>query len=315
MIVRLHGFDWDTYAERIMPAFKQWLGDGNESSLYQLYTETRCAREEQFLPPAMLPLCTWTRAQTLVKQLPQGSQTRHAYQLLCSATDFTEVSDLYVHRHAPRLYQNADTLRAIWGALVEEYCLVPLGFSDAQEPATKPSGQFMDETKQADFIALLHSVNLNTLALEVKNHTVQSPPDLLSTDNYTELAGVEIGRQPTTLHLRGWLAGISVRAMALFELLACGRRSMPFGYRSGEPYENYIGYLTPAETSQLATCLQHVQPPDPIQARQDYALFRLHRQSMRDIRTIDEVLPEHASIFLQIIKLAAQYDLGLLCSI
>ncbi|WP_151757053.1 hypothetical protein [Dictyobacter vulcani] len=138
---------------------------------------------------------------------------------------------------------------------------------------------------------------------------------LLDADDCSETSGIEIGSHPATLHLRGWLAGISVRAMALFELLACGRRRMPFGYRPGEPYEDYIGYLTPDETRQLASCLEHAQPPDPARARQDYALFRLQQRSVQNARTIDEVLPEHAASFLQIVQQATQYDLGLLCSI
>jgi hypothetical protein len=128
--------------------------------------------------------------------------------------------------------------------------------------------------------------------------------------------GIEIGRNPSTVQMRGWLATISVRAMALFELLACGRRCMPFGYRSSEPFEDTIGYLTPEEVKQLAYCLRNIQPPDEIRAKDDYALYRLHQQTeVQSSRMLDEVLPDHAGTFIKVIRMAAQYKLGLLCNI
>ena len=50
MVVQIHGFDWAIYAERIMPAFGQWLIQRDEDALYRLFKETRCAREEAFIP-------------------------------------------------------------------------------------------------------------------------------------------------------------------------------------------------------------------------------------------------------------------------
>src|SRR5260370_40718772 len=57
--------------------------------------------------------------------------------------------------------------------------------------------------------------------------------------------GMLIGNLPNLLHLRGWLAGISVRAMALFEFLARRRRPMPFGFRACPPVRAFAARYTP----------------------------------------------------------------------
>ncbi len=85
MIVRVHGFDWIVYCERVMPAFARWLIDENESAIYRLYEQTRSAQGEQFVPEAVKHLCVWPRAQAFVKQLPRGPQARREYQKLCAA--------------------------------------------------------------------------------------------------------------------------------------------------------------------------------------------------------------------------------------
>src|SRR5258708_32537376 len=89
MIVALHGFDWGIYAERIMPAFAHWLIHEDETTIYQLYRETRHAQEEQFVPKIMRGLRCWPRAQELVHTLPRGQFARLEYQKLCTAEAFT----------------------------------------------------------------------------------------------------------------------------------------------------------------------------------------------------------------------------------
>ncbi|GHO45307.1 hypothetical protein [Ktedonospora formicarum] len=142
--------------------------------------------------------------------------------------------------------------------------------------------------------------------------------DALSDDDLDATnTGVVIGRQPATLHIRGWLASHSVRAMALFELLACGRRVMPFGYLPGDPYGSYIGYLTPTETSSLASRLEGLQAPEMHEAEAEHQAFLRHQslESEHSKRMIDEVAPIHAGAFLDAVRIAAQQRLGLICSI
>ncbi len=304
-----------------MPAFARWLIDGEETLIYQLYQQTRSAREERFVPEALQSSCNWSRASAFVKQLPRGSHTRREYQLLCAAEQFTALSDKYIHRHPPQLYQHSDAVCTIWGALVEEYCqswftLPRASGPSAQEPAEMlPPEQILH---RSEIVALLHSAGLSELAQEVSGRSVVplsvSEPQDECAEEEARLPGVTIGRHPMAFHLRGWLATLSVRAMALFELLACERRSMPFGYRIGEPYEAYIGYLTPDEVWQLALCLRAAQPPEQTVAEEDYARFRL-QHSGQAFRMIDEVLPAHADALLKVVRMAAQYGLGLICSL
>ena len=128
--------------------------------------------------------------------------------------------------------------------------------------------------------------------------------------------GVALGSHPNVLQLRGWLAGISVRALALFEYLACGRRRMPFGYESSEPYGVFIGYLTPDEVWRLGTTLRGVTNPDQAEADADYLRFRYQHPGVPEsYRLIDEVLPSHATEFHRALDSAAAQGLGLICSI
>ncbi len=263
MIVRVHGFSWLAYGQQVMPALACWLLSQDEHLIYQLYQQTRCAREEQCMPPPLRSLSTWSRALSFVQQLPLNAHARSEYEHLCSPERFTTTSDRYVYRHPPQLIQSSEALRTLWGALIETYCLPwPLAETNADEPT-----------------------------------------------------GVVIGRLPTTLHIRGWLATISVRAMSLFELLACERRCMPFGCQPGTPFSSFAGYLTPDEVQHLAFCLRDVQPPNQALAVLDYQRFRQQINDHTTFRMIDEVLPLHADAFISAVHLAAQQGIGLICSI
>jgi len=282
-MARVYGFDWEIYAQRVMPAFARWLIDDDETNIYQLYRQTRCAQEEQFVPHIMQQLQTWPRAQAFVQQLPRGLHAHREYQQLCDAVYFTDLSDLYFHRHPPQLYQNATPLRVIWGAIVEAHCI-----SWFDTPCNAPT----------------------TEAATAEEASVPGEESIAVAPT-----GVMIGRPPSILHMRGWLATISVRSMALFELLAFGRRCMPFGYRANEPFEAYIGYLTPDELWQLALCLRNVQPPNQTQAKEQYTRFRLQQaEHSAMFSMIDEVLPAHAEAFLKAVRTVAPQGLGLICS-
>lgn len=355
MFVRLHGFDWMTYSERVMPAFASWLIDGEDSAVYELYKETRSARGEHYVPAAVKHLCIWPRAQAFVKQLPHGPQALHEYRNLCATELFTALSDRYIRQYPPRLYQDSEALRSVWGAIVEQFCLPWFHLSSSQaEDVTLPATQEKQEpplpaeealeTDENELIALLQSAGLDDLAHQVNEQLVKKssdiadqpalpsvedipewnetdvPPEEVDTPEDDDTGGaprgIIIGRQPASLHMRGWLATISIRTMVLFEFLACGRRSMPFGYHAGEPFEGYIGYLTPDEIWQMALLLGDVEPPDPIKAQADARNF--HDQlsiEWDEFRLIDEILPEHAIEFLQAIHNAAHQGLGLICSI
>ncbi len=354
MFVRMHGFDWMTYSERVMPAFASWLIGEDDSAVFELYKETRSARGEQYVPDAVKHLCIWPRAQAFVKQLPRGPQALHEYRNLCAAEIFTAFSDRYVRQYPPRLYQDSEALRSVWGAIVEQFCLpwfhlsssqpddVPLPLTqEKQEPPN--STQEAVETDKNELISLLHSAGLDALAHQVDEQFVKKSSDIveqaalpledilpldeidipdeevitLENDDIGDAPrGIIIGRQPASLHMRGWLSTISVRTMVLFEFLACGRRSMPFGFHAGEPFEGYIGYLTPDEIWQMALLLGDVEPPDAAKAQEDARNF--HDQlsvEWDEFRLIDEILPEHAMEFLQAIHNAAHEGLGLICSI
>lgn len=326
MIVRLYGFDWIIYKERIMPALAAWLVDDNAAQAHQLFLHTRCAQEEQAVPAALRSLATWPRSQAFVQRLPRGSHMQREYALLCSAEQFTRLSDHYVHIHTPQLHQNAEALRTIWGALIETYCLPWFHLSD-DEPARARGLSKEERLLEQEIMALLRTTGLNELAQQI---STQEDSMVMSDEDDQELPlaiqeastthngaeGVIIGRLPMTLHLRGWLAGISVRAMALFELLACGRRCMPFGYQPGYPFGSYIGYLTPDEVWQIALCLRGVQPPDQVEAEADYIRFQaLQTKEHETFHLIDEVLPMYAAPFLKATQIAARQGLGLICSV
>ncbi len=319
MIVRIHGFDWHAYVQPVMLALGNWLLEKDENAVYQMYQQTRCAQEEQYTPPPLQALCTWPRAQSFVKQLPRSAHARREYEHLCSPERFTAVSDRYVYRHPPQLLQSSEALRTVWGALIETYCLPWLHISQKEQAVQEPTGEVQIDQ---ELIQLLQAGEANRQVEETNEQEIDPPTsaqerDVLQNDEVAEIepTGVVIGREPTTLHIRGWLATISVRAMALFELLACERRSMPFGYQPGTPFASYAGYLTPDEVQQLALCLRDVQPPNQAVAVMDYQRFRQQISDSNTFRMIDEVLPLHADTFVTTVRLAAQQKVGLICSI
>jgi hypothetical protein len=372
MIIQVHGFDWEAYAEHVMPAFEQWLLQRDEAAIYHLFKETRCAREEAFIPPALQRARIWPRAKTFAETLPLGPYSRREYQKLCSAEQFTVVSDRYMHRHAPQLYQNPEAIRAVWGALIETYCL-PWSEDEYKQPAPSTLGETEHEApllfssaqvERSEVLSLLRKAGLGEMAREMSEqtrHTTErltdeesiSGPDTQplasgpvpwqggeidfsamdeldeeeldeeeedeegEIEDYTRPmpGGVALGAHPNVLQLRGWLAGISVRALALFEYLCCGRRTMPFGYEPSEPYGVFIGYLTPDEVWRLGTCLRGVQDPNQAEAEADYLRFRYQHPGVPEsYRLVDEVLPSHATEFHQAIDMAAAQGLGLICS-
>lgn len=357
MSVKVYCFDWAIYAERIMPAFARWLVDADESSVYNLFTKTRCAQEEQFLPDPMQRLRIWPRAKAFVDAIPRGPHSRKEYAKLCSAEQFTALSDRYLHHYTPHLYQNSAALRVLWGAILEEYCL-------PQFPTTNNVDEIAGiayetaadaEAIRGELVSLLHSAGLPELAREVGEQigierfdwepaeneeftdivAESKAPKLIAEDasaeadteeNYDLYAdeeedtarpkGILIGRHPNTLHMRGWLAGYSVRSMALFEYLVMGRRRMPFGYEPGEPLGCYSGYLMPDETWQLATSLRDAQPPSQNEAEDDYKRFvQQQTETQETFRLPDEVQPTYAHDFLKVVRRAALYNLALICSV
>ncbi len=356
MSVKVYCFDWAIYAERVMPAFARWLIDGDESSVYNLFIKTRCAQEEQFLPDPMQRLRIWPRAKAFVDALPRGPHSRKEYAKLCSAEQFTALSDRYLHHYTPHLYQNSAALRSLWGAILEEYCLPQFPTtSNENEIAGMALETAADaEAIRGELVSLLQSAGLPELAREVGDqigierfdwepaeneefrditdeapaHSVEgvsSESDELElnydiyADDEEDAArpkGILIGHHPNTLHLRGWLAGYSIRSMAFFEYLALGRRRMPFGYEPGEPLGCYSGYLMPDEAWQLATSLRDAQPPSQSEAEDDYKRFVQQQTETQDTaRLPDEVQPTYANDFLKVVRRAALYNLGLICSV
>lgn len=372
MVVQVHGFNWEAYAEHIMPAFERWLIERDESAIYRLFKETRCAREEIFVPAPLQRARIWPRAKTFAGTLPLGPYSRREYQKLCSAEHFTSLSDRYMYKHAPQLYQNPEPIRTIWGALVETYCLAWSQDEYAQPGAQQTAAASIEEDEEvptlsiaqverSEVLALLHEAGLGELVREMNEQTrftterlhqeegreepetqpltaertpwqadelhftrQELPNDLLDREEGEEIeehtqpmpGGILIGTHPNTLQLRGWLASISVRALALFEYLACGRRGMPFGYEPSEPYGVFIGYLTPDEVWRLGSCLRGVRDPEQAEAEADYLRFRYQHPGIPEsARLVDEVLPSYASSFHKAVDMAAAQGLGLICSV
>lgn len=374
-MIQVHGFDWMTYADHIMPAFEQWLVQRDERTIFRLFKETRCAREEAFMPAALQRARIWPRAQLFAETLPLGPYSRREYQKLCSADHFTAVSDCYMYRHAPQLYQNPEAIRAVWGALIETYCL-PWSEDEYKQPgagSTLQSHVAADEVthtlsntqvERSEVLSLLREAGLGELAHEIseqppfltehlRGEADDMGPDtqpltrrgswseekkldfacaedlseaILEDDeeeeeNFEEhtrpmSGGIALGTHPNVLQLRGWLASISIRALALFEYLACGRRRMPFGYEPSEPYGVFIGYLTPDEVWRLGTSLRGAVDPDQAEAEADYLRFRYQHPGVPEsYRLIDEVLPSHSTEFHRALDMAAAQGLGLICSI
>ncbi len=373
VMIQVHGFDWTAYAEHVMPAFEQWLVQRDEQTIARLFKETRCAREEAFMPPALQRALIWPRARVFAETLPLGPYSRREYQKLCSAEHFTAVSDSYMYRHAPQLYQNPEPIRAIWGALIETYCL-PWSADEYKQPGTQTLVSVEEEDEEAhtlvsaqiersEVLSLLHEAGLGEMAREMSEQIPfpnerprvepsdagpdtqplgadqaewsedeasfacieDLPEDLLEDDEGEEdleehtrpmPGGVALGAHPNILQLRGWLASLSVRSLALFEYLACGRRRMPFGYEPSEPYGVFIGYLTPDEVWKLGTSLRGIINPDQAEAEADYLRFRYQHPGVPEsYRLIDEVLPSHATEFHRAIDMAAAQGLGLICSV
>ena len=374
MVVQIHGFDWESYTGQVMPAFAQWLLENDERPLLALFEKTRCAYEEQFLPDPMQRLRVWPRARAFIQTLPRGPYSRKEYQKLCSPLQYTVLSDRYLFRNPPQLYQHSNALRSVWGAIVESFCL-PWTPADSSSSYASAPGELLsadvplqlvtpgESISHGELASFLAEAGLHELAREVESQTAQGAivetidyheqeagarkseesiegiggaitPDLASLvrpaleelgsdiqDNLGDgpviaAEGVFIGQAPNLLHLRGWLAGISIRAMALFEYLACGRRSTPFGYEAGEPFGAFAGYLTPDEVWQLAACLEAIVPPDQEAAEEDYLNFCYQHYGIPPaFRLIDEVVPAHAADFLFAVRKAASQGLGLISSV
>jgi hypothetical protein len=284
--MQLYGFDWSLYRDRIMPAFARWLLENDARAVQALYEGTRLAYEEAFVPAVMEGARTWPRALAFVESLPRGPHSLHEYRLLCSAEEFTALSDRYLYRHIPHLCRPSEALATLWSALVETYCLR----TEQEEP-------------EAD------TACVGETYFEIGVTFQES----------RQLAGITLGRHPNVLRLRGWLASISPRALALFEYLACGRRGLPFHHAAaGEPHampgSHYSGYLTPTEVSSLAICLEKARPPSAAEAAHDDRLFRRRRAAGLEERLIDEVLPLHAEDFLRTVRRSAARQLGLICA-
>lgn len=323
MDIYLHGFDWPVYAEQIMPAFERWLIDKDDGSVLALYAKTRCAAEEEYLPKPMQRIRTWLRAKEFVDGLPRGPHSRVEYARLCAADQFTSFSDRFLNQYTPQLYQQSPTLRTVWGALIESNCLIQLYTENKRADVEGES----EQATRGEVIALLRDAGLNDVTREEFDEQAITPTAIGETpasandiDPYandgmgSRPAGILLGQQANMLRLRGWLATISIRAMALFELLACGRRRMPFGYDANDPYGAYYGYLTPTETWQLALALHDAHPYGRAQAERDYQLFCLERVTATHpaARLLDEVLPEHSRELLRCVRRAAMLGLGLI---
>lgn len=361
MVVQVHGFDWEAYAKHIMPAFEQWLIQRDDSEVYRLFKETRCAREEALMPAPLQHARLWLRAKSFADTLPRGPYSRREYQKLCSADQFTSLSDRYMYKHAPQLYKNPTAIRTIWGALIDTYCLP---WNRHEQTPTQPE---RDErarpmfspphVERSEVLSLLHRAGFGDLAREIDEQVrlkaeqpsaekVWAEPETLprsswpaseatpisqeetrvdhaqedevpELEDYTQplLGGISLGMHPNTLQLRGWLAGLSVRTLVLFEYLACGRRWMPFGYEPSEPYGIFIGYLTPDEVWQLGIRLRGVQDPAQAEAETDYLRFRYQHPGLPEsARLIDEILPCYAADFHHAVDMAAAQGLGLICS-
>jgi len=319
-MMRIFGFNWEVYAQTVMPAFARWLVEHDEGPIQQLYQRTRSAREEHMLPAVLRQIQSYARARMVVLQLPQTVHASQEYRSLCSAEQFTAQSDRYSNPHCPQLLsQNPGALRAVWGALVEEYCISQLALSNDASPASRndPSTEPIQDND----------------ALRFDNND----DEIDDMSRYAGPAGVELGRHPSFLSLRGWLATISVRAMALFELLACGRRQVPFGYSRHEPFETFIGYLTPLEVEHLTRCLHNVQLSDLqllIEHRQllthgcneaatssstqqpcKEASFEIEQaDATENLSLPDEVPPVYARDFTRAVRAAASQGLGLICN-
>src|SRR5579864_8972729 len=172
MAVQLHAFNWEVYTERVMPAFEEWLIEGDEAAVQRLFEETRCAFEERFLPETVQRLRVWPRARAFAQTLPRGPYSRREYHKLCSAEHFTALSDRYLYKHAPQLYQKSDALRSVWGAIVESYCLPWQTSQGVEERATTDADDAElsseDRITRSELLSLLEEAGLSELAQEIE---------------------------------------------------------------------------------------------------------------------------------------------------
>ncbi|WP_052888077.1 hypothetical protein [Thermogemmatispora carboxidivorans] len=308
----VYGFNWKRYRERVMPAFARWLTANEVGEVEALYAATRLAYEEAFLPEAMQSARTWPRAAAFVAALPRGPHSLYEYRLLCSAEEFTALSDRYLYRHVPHLHRCSEALATVWSAIVEHYCVRGEVLATIEQQA-RPKRIAVGLTSQPE------EADGKPLQLSEAYFEVASP-DLEELD----AEGFFLGQHPNVLRLRGWLAAISPAALALFEYLACGRRALPFEDSftsapqetfSSTSFGHYIGYLTPAEVKRLTHCLRTVTAPEAEAAARDYDRFRqgLAAGQGQDMRLIDEVLPAYGANLLAAVRLAAERDLGLIC--
>lgn len=183
MVVQMHGFDWSAYSERVMPAFERWFIQRDEGAVYELFKETRCAHEEAFVPPPLQLARVWPRAIAFAETLPLGPYSRREYEKLCSAEQFTLLNDRFVYKHLPRLYQNPEPIRAIWGAVIETYCL-PWRQDEHKQlsrPVPEVSGServsFFSSSAQAErneALSLLREAGLSDLARELGEQSIVS---------------------------------------------------------------------------------------------------------------------------------------------
>ncbi|WP_376795815.1 hypothetical protein [Thermogemmatispora sp.] len=310
----IYGFDWQCYRDQVMPAFARWLLSNDAAAVEALYAGTRLAYEETFLPTAMGAARTWSRALAFVSALPRGPHSLCEYRLLCSAEEFTALSDRYLYRHVPHLHRCSEALAAVWGAIVERYCVRSERRRQApaeakpQATSTRAVAALLSQPVEGESSPQAAS----EICFEISEPgPTESPPE-----------GLSLGQHPNVLRLRGWLAAISPAAMALFEFLACGRRVLPFtetlapgpqGIVSSVSVCHYIGYLTPSEVERLAQYLRTVSAPDPKAAARDYDRFRQRLAAGQEAPLIDEVLPTHSAHLLSAVRSAAEQKLGLIC--
>jgi hypothetical protein len=321
MAVILHGFDWDIYAQTVMPAFASWFLDSDASHVHQLYEHTHYHQEELFLPPELMAIMgvnTWAKAEEHIAKLKRDIYSKEEYQVLCSAEHFLEFSDTFAFHHVPQLLDLSSilsSLRAIWSAIVEEYCF------PWREDVQMPSELESESTKESreELTQLLRKAGLSELADEAQQAVLHAERQLWAdtsedeVDEYMRILspkpqGILISEQFNILRLRAWLASQSIHAMVLFEYLAIGRRAMPFGFAAHEPMGCTIGYLTPEETLDLDAILQQLTPKT--RGSRKVVDNGLSRKAF-----VDEKSSTHMNDFIQATHQAATQRLGLLCMI
>lgn len=123
MIMRVHGFDWKVYCERVMRVFTAWLVEDAEQPLYQLYIRDEASAEGRSTQEEARRYQLWQQAHAFISYLPRGPHAVREYQTICAPEQFTVLSDRYIYRHPPQLYHNSEAVRALWNGLIEDHCL------------------------------------------------------------------------------------------------------------------------------------------------------------------------------------------------